>query len=671
MSSFNRLNFSCRFKVFEILVLFVVVAFPAAFCGDIEQQSLALLYEPEQAVSAMRALEPAVESPAIISVFTQEQIRKLGARTIPELLEFAPGFTPWRSVAGDWWPGPRGIFDSNRSFVVMIDGVSINNQFLGTPYWTYDLIDLSRFRRIEIIRGPGSALYGSNAFLAIINCITDNSADESGRFRTIVGSFNTKGIGLAKVFKLGATLFDLNLSGIGSDGHSRHIERDVFGKSGLTRDGFTRKDLMLKISNPNGLTFLAHHVEGGREGYIGYFENLNNKTFFRRSNDMLSLRYQRDLAEESDFSAGLFFNRFSDSEVAETVSPGITFVNKVNYPFGVMEEDHSKDATWGANFLWKGKKQGKHQISFGGEISTIKLIESSIFASYDSPADPSLLTALPGVAAKPEAFTNNSLTAQDDIQLTTKMRLVLGARYDKHSLFGDSFSPRAGLIYRISDRWTGKFLYGKAYRNPDFHEIANNRKLRPELINTTEFQLLGELFNGWLTKVNFFINHLSDRIESSRLFFAYRNVSKTDIDGLEFEIKKRFSAGQEVFGNFSTFRLRSETLAPAFTPGLPHNQLNVGYSLNVGSYETCIWGSFTAKQPRNVADPRQPVAHNGLAHLTIQKTGFPGIADRITLRVRNLFNRYQSFVPAPNPEGVLNEYPQPGREISLEMSWNL
>ncbi|MBU1107248.1 MAG: Plug domain-containing protein, partial [Candidatus Riflebacteria bacterium] len=163
---YNRSLFlKLRLETLALFVLFAIGGIQAGHCGDIEFESFSLLYEPEQAVTAMRALEPAVESPAIMSVFTQQQIRALGARTIPELLEFAPGFSPWRSVAGDWWPGPRGILDSNRSFMVMIDGVSINNQFLGTPYWTYDLLDLSRFRRIENIRGPGSALYGSNAFL--------------------------------------------------------------------------------------------------------------------------------------------------------------------------------------------------------------------------------------------------------------------------------------------------------------------------------------------------------------------------------------------------------------------------------------------------------------------------------------------------------------------------
>lgn len=667
MKYYNSIQVARRL-LFTILVI-LLAGSSIGYSADIEMESLSLLYEPENVVTAMRSLEPAIESPAIISVYTQKQIKQLGVRTIPELLEFAPGFNPWRSIAGDWWPGPRGVFDSNRSFMVLVDGVSLNNQFLGTPYWTYDLIDLSRFNRIEIIRGPGSAMYGANAFLAIINCITETDPAEKGSIRASIGSYDSKGIGLDKVFKSGQTTVDLSFSGSSSDGDSRPVERDVFGKSGFTRDGFSKKDFMLKITDERGYSFLAHHVEGGREGYIGYFENLNDKTFFRRANDLLSLKYQKNLANQSNYSVELFYNRFSDSEDAETLSPGVTS-NGVTYPSGVIEQDHSKDAIWGMNFLWKGPRKNRHQLSIRGELSWIELMESSVAASYASPNDPSQLSELPGAAPRPERFTNNSLTVQDDIRVSQRMRLVLDARYDKHSLFGDTLSTRAALIKRMNAEWTAKFLYGRAYRNPDFHEINNNRNLKPEKIDTYEFQLLGELFDGWQAKVNFFINNISDRIESPRLFLDYRNVSKTTIDGMEFEVKKRFKGNQEIFANLSTFRLRSETQPNVVAPGLPHNKLNLGYSVRSGDYCATIWSSISAVQPRNAADSRPPLSGRCVTNLTLQRFN-AGIADKITLKVRNLLNTYHSYVSVLNPAGVLDEHPQAGRELSLEMSWNL
>lgn len=656
--------------IFIFAAVLIMSGHTTALCKDIELESLALLYEPENVVTAMRSLEPAIESPAIISVYTKKQIRDLGARTIPELLEFSPGFNPWRSIAGDWWQGPRGLLDSNRNVLVMIDGTSINNQFLGTAYWTYDLLDLSRFNRIEIIRGPGSAMYGPNAILAIINCITEINPPEGGKITTLIGNFDRKGVGVSNVFRSGKTLFDINFSVVNSDGDSKEISKDVFGKSGVTRERFSKKDFMLKISDLRGYTFLFNHVEGAREGYIGYFDNLNNKTFYQRSNDLLSLKHNRDLDNGANLSIELFYNRFNNDEDTEAVSPGAT-VAGVNYPLGVMENDYSDDAAWGMNVSWKSPKYNHHQFSIRGELSWIELIKSSIKTSYDSPGDPSKLTELTGVAPRSERFNNNSLTIQDDIRLDNKMRVVLDVRYDKHSLFGNNLSSRAALIRRLNNTWTTKFLYGRAYRNPDFHEINNNRNLKKEKIDTYEFQILGELLDGWLTKVNFFINNLSDRIESPKLFLDYRNIAKTTIDGVEFEIKKRFRCGQEVFANLSTFRLRSETIPSAVSPGRPHNKLNLGYTLCTKKFSGTVWGSFSAKTPRNVNDSLPLLPGRKIFNLTLHRNDGFEIADRITLRVRNILNSYLSYTPVTNPIGVLDEYPQPGREISLEMSWDL
>ncbi len=668
-----------------LATLLAVALTAAGWCLDRERESISLLYEPEPVVTAMRSPEPALESPAILTVFTRDQIRSLGARTLPELLEFAPGFIPLRSVSGDWWPGPRGILDSNRSFQVMIDGISINNQFLGSPYWTYDLLDLSRFSRIEIVRGPGSALYGANAFLAVINCITDPGPPAGGALSTTVGTFNTRGIALSRVFKTRQTTFDLQASGFSGDGQRRHIPADIYGKPGETADGFTKRDLMLKISGRRGWTFLAHHVEGHREGYLGYFDNANDQTFFRRSNDLLSLRYRRDLGRGGDMTANVFWNRFSDSEDAQAISPGVSLPdgaiegmfpgldlpNPVTYPRGARELDHSRDAVFGVNLLWQSRPHGRHRCSAGAETTAIDLAESAVFGSFATPDDPHSFRFMPGRYPEPDRWRNHSFTLQDDISLSRRTRLVVGARRDHHSEFGPSLHPRIGLINRLSHRWTGKLLYGEAFRNPDFHELTANPDRQAERIRTVEGQLLGELHDGWFTKINVFFNDLRDRIESARTEQDYRTIDETQLVGLESEVRKRFRNGQELFGNLSTVFRQYESSGETLFPRQPHNKLNLGYSFRLAGFDTCVWGSFTAKWNRNWEDPRPPEPGFRLFHLTLQKKGFPGPADRILLRVRNLLNRSYAFPSAWFPGAMVEKYPQTGREMTLEMSWDL
>jgi len=653
------------------VILITLLSVPAARAADPELESLALLYEPETVVTATRLPEPAIESPAIMSVFTAQQIRALGVDTLPELLQFVPGFNPWKSIAGDWWPGPRGILDSNRSFMVMVDGISINNQFLGSPYWTWDLLDLSRFSRIEVMRGPGSALYGSSAFLAVINCITDDRPADSGYLKTTLGSFERRGIALGRVFKAGKTTIDLNVSGEGSDSQDRFVAVDGYGKSGLTHDAYTKKDLMLKVTDPRGLTFLAQHVEGNREGYIGYFNNLNDKTFFRRSNDLLTLKYHRTLKDSAELTSRVFYNQFLDSERAEAVSPGVLFpLTGLVYPLGAMREDHSRDSVWGIDVLYKAAPTGRHQFSLGAEKTFIDLAESAVFGSFGTPADPAALAFIPGEYPEPGRMDNTSMFLQDDMSLATNLRLVVGARYDDHSDFGGTWNPRAGLIYRFNARWTGKLLYGHAYRNPDFHEMAGNAALKSENIRTTEFQLLGEPFPGWFSKINVFINQLRDRIQSTNTLF-YTNIGRTDYDGIEFETRKRFGRGQEVFANVSTFRRRALSTPIEFAPELPQNKVNLGYSFRMNNYETSLWGTATSRRSRNGADVRDSLPGLGLLNLTVTRLGFPGMADRITLKVKNLLNTYTSMTPVYIGDGIFEDFPQPGRQITLEMTWDL
>ncbi|MBF0501249.1 MAG: TonB-dependent receptor [Candidatus Riflebacteria bacterium] len=651
-------------KVFLTILMFLLPM--AVHAVDTEKEAAALLYEPEQEVTSTRISKPAIESPSIISIMTQQQIQALGVRTIPELLEVIPGFNPWRSTAGDWWPGPRGVFDSNRSFVVMIDGVSVNNQFLGSPYWTYDLLDISRFSRIEIIRGPGSALYGSNAFLAVINCITPDNPKTGGTLKKIVGNFGEQGIALSQVWRTSRTTFDLDLAGFSSDGQSRWVPIDSYHLSGETHNRNTRRDFSLKVSDQSGLTLYLQHVQGDREGYLGYFGNVNDQTFFRRSNDLVSLKYNKEFSNKSEGVVNLFFNRFYDREITQAVSPGATFFNGVTYPLGATEEDISKDEIYGLNFQWNEAPDSLHRLSVRGEITSLRLVDSAAYGSYDFPSDPANRVFLPGVYPSPERFMNSSLCLQDDLRLDQETSLVFGLRTDNHSLFGRTWSPHLGLIRHLTRAWTGKLLFGQAFRNPDFYEITSNRNINREKIQTTELQFIGELRKNIMAKINFFINAMKDRIASSFDVTGFQNIGKTDYDGMEIELKKRFHEDQEVFANFSVFRLRGESSPPDLAPGVPNNRLNAGYSVKGRDWNFCLWGSLTSRLPVNWADSRPPEPGLALAHMTIQRKNFMGEKGRLLIRVRNLFNRYYEFA-SPGPSGLVADgLPQNGRELSAE-----
>src|SRR6266568_1259231 len=118
-----------------------------------------------------------LRTPAAIYVITQEDIRRSGATSIPEVLRLAPGVTVARIDSHKWALGVRG-FESNlsRSVLVLIDGRSVYTPLFAGVYWEVQDALLEDVERIEIIRGPGGTIWGANAVNAVINIITRKSS---------------------------------------------------------------------------------------------------------------------------------------------------------------------------------------------------------------------------------------------------------------------------------------------------------------------------------------------------------------------------------------------------------------------------------------------------------------------------------------------------------------
>ncbi len=145
------------------------------------EEMFAIFTEEEIVVSALKKPRTVSKSPAIMSVITARQIRQMGARTLSDALEAVPGFDITMDTNGTREIGVRGVLQTNSSKVkLLIDGHSVNEPGSGGASWNFFDLVVENIKRIEIIRGPGSALYGQNAFLAVINVITKDTDDIDG-----------------------------------------------------------------------------------------------------------------------------------------------------------------------------------------------------------------------------------------------------------------------------------------------------------------------------------------------------------------------------------------------------------------------------------------------------------------------------------------------------------
>jgi outer membrane receptor protein involved in Fe transport len=188
-------------------------------------------YSEEVEIASLKP-QSVEEAPGIVSVITAQQIKDMGARNLNDVLKTVPGFQfaiPSPQYYAETYI-VRGLKQTdNTRILVMMDGVPLNDAYYGQSFLNWGDMPLNNVKRIEIIRGPGSALYGTYAFLAVINIITNKAEDVNGvELSAEGGSWNTK-----HFYTLAGKQFgDFSLSGyvdyIKSDGYDNYqIEQDL------------------------------------------------------------------------------------------------------------------------------------------------------------------------------------------------------------------------------------------------------------------------------------------------------------------------------------------------------------------------------------------------------------------------------------------------------------
>jgi iron complex outermembrane receptor protein len=140
--------------------------------------------------------QPIEEVPAAVFVLTQDDIRRSGMRTIPELLRLVPGVQVGRINSSNWAVSIRGFNDQfSNKLLVLIDGRSIYNRGFSGVFWDAEDLVLDDIDRIEVVRGPGGAVWGANAVNGVINIVTKSAKDtQGGLVRVGAGTFDGTGV---------------------------------------------------------------------------------------------------------------------------------------------------------------------------------------------------------------------------------------------------------------------------------------------------------------------------------------------------------------------------------------------------------------------------------------------------------------------------------------------
>ena len=504
--------------------------------------------------AAARHTQRVSEAPAAVTVLTAEDIRRYGYRTLADVLRSVPGFytTYDRNYHHVGIRGFNRPGDYDSRVLVLVDGHRVNDNIYDTPaIGTQGIVDVDIIERVEVIRGPGSALYGSNALLGVVNVITKRGRDIKGaELATEGASFGTAKGRLTfgdtygddcEVF-FSATTYD-------SAGRRRLYYREYDHPTtnhgiaaGCDDDQFG--NLFAKLSFGE-FTLQAAYVSREKGIPTGAYETRFNDDRTRTTDERgyLDLKWQRDLSDRLSIMARAYYD-YSGYKGAYAYDDGGD---------GAVAREHTRDQWWGAELVFTHTLD-RHRITWGMEYRDN--FEQAFYGR-----DPAVYLD--------ERYRSRIWAAfiQDEVRILRNLTLVAGVRHDHYSTFGGSTNPRLSLIYQPFEGATLKALYGRAFRAPNgyetyYHDGGSTQKanpsLQPEVMDTYELVLEQRLTERLRLTASAFTYKMDDIItqvvDPADGLMVFQNGCCAKAKGLEVELAGHWPSGLRGRASYSFVR---------------------------------------------------------------------------------------------------------------------
>jgi iron complex outermembrane receptor protein len=383
--------------------------------------------------------------------------------------------------------------DFNSRILLLVDGHRVNNNLTdGAPIGTDFLLDIDLVDRVEIIRGPGSVLYGNNAFFGVINVVTrqgkqldgvetsfDYGMFDSFKGRVSIGKLFTNGVQLM----LSGTLYNSEGADrlffkefntpLQNNGVARNMDADAFGSffGSLAYQDFTLEAAFNE----------RRKVNPTAQFDLTTFNDPRLRTLDERA--YTALKYAHSFPEVVDVTAQIYFDQYQhDIGYPESAILG------TNVIFSALSNERDVGEWWGAELQLNKTLWDRHVITLGGEYRDDFLQELRV-------------SGQPAVERQRES---HGIYFQGDFMVLTNLHFNGGIRYDQYGSFDPAFDPRLALIYNPYSGSTLKAIYGTAFRAPNFTELSDPRfqNISPEKITSYELiyeQQIGAHFRSSLS----------------------------------------------------------------------------------------------------------------------------------------------------------------------------
>ncbi|TXD54433.1 MULTISPECIES: TonB-dependent receptor plug domain-containing protein [unclassified Polaribacter] len=663
--------------------VFVLLFFSIAFTTfsqkkEVKKDSVEVNALNEVVITATRTVRQLSSLPMPVTLISKEQIQKSGTTRLKDILIEQTGINFVTDQSGFTGVQLQGL--SAEYTLIMIDGVPL----VGRSSGNLDLsrITVNNIKQIEIVKGPSSSLYGSEALGGVINIITEKPKGDV--LKGDVGYF----------VRLGARdELDINTNFV--------YKKGKFGAAAG-----------INLNSSGGFDLSPTTISKTTEAYQNYTSNLQlTYDFSKKLNIFTSQRYFYETQGENNIQSD--WN--SNTELRHQIND----IWNVNYTF------YATQFTTESQF--NGVLAEFNQTLIRPEIRvTTALKNSTLITGLGANFDALDRTFFD----KKETFNSKYIFAQYDFHPTEKINLIVGARFDNHNKYKSAFSPKISSSYKINDWLSAKASVGYGFKAPDFRQLFfnfNNRAGGYIVLGTrTLHDLYGDEPNvksiekdlkpensigynvGFEVKpisdvkinINFFRNDINDLINTVALqgslpnistgtsVFYYENRDQVFTQGVELDVKIKISDNFNFVGGYQfldakdkqevrnietgTVFYRKTPLAPSVALkksdyfGLPnrskhtanaklfYQNLTHDFSTNIRAIYRSKYALFDTNSSQNIIDKYDDfVAGNAQINMAIEKTFFDLL--NFQLGVDNLFDEkgLENETAFPNNDAVL------------------
>lgn len=615
--------------------------------SDSERAALLSLLEEQTEIATKTKLN-ADYVPGIVTVLHGSELEARGARTVWEALALVPGINPTIDSTGQKQLIIRGIGDiyNSSNVKILLNDTSLSNMKDGFANPAMN-IPVEQVERIEVIRGPGSAVHGEFAYSGLINIITRH---DGNRIYGSTGSDNMVGGGVLLSHARPDDDFrmSLNLAGWRTDGGADESAIDSTSSTGPSNEAIEAGSSIFDL-HYRDFSLVAQWNKDGSGDHFGL-----NYILPPDSNRIVTRNESRTVDISQKLPAS--------SNMATTITAGwrsLRIERDQQYlgltPFLYLDSVYvENEVHGGVNIEWSPR--ASHRL-----FTSLWHSETTIGESW---------VEIPPI---PREHKNEgqqrritSFTVQDEYRHSEAFTLTTGLRYDSYSDTDDNLAPRISGVWRLNEQQIIKMQYAHAFRAPNFTELNYNDALRPPTVDTYEVGFIHKQ-TRYQARATLFYSVMDDLVVSGSTV-PYTNAERIRTQGAELEGKLMATPVLTLDGNISYADTRDSETDKAVV-GSTKWLANIGATLRIRSgAELNLQYRYVGDRAREASDTRDDLAANQNVDLTlnIDDAGYQGLTLRAGIK-----NLLDEAIYYPAPAGTyINDYPRSGRTWWMQASYH-